>query len=448
MKITRQLRLDALAADGTAPIQLTITWEGNRLRVGTGSVVKPEHWDEKQHQVKVQKGTPHETINPRLNRASEAASDAQAGATRQGRRLPKDELKAAVEAALRLEPVVAPPPPGPEGTASDAVSDFERLQRQWLAETLHRPRSGSGKPMAQTTQAGFEATLQRLLQYAGSRGIALDVERLDLAFYQDFRTYVLDELGQGLNTFGKHITRLKTFLAWVELELDVPVHRHYRKFVAPRKRGRVDALTEPELHLLAGLNFQDAETRERLLALRGLDHAQSNRREDWSAERWIAHVELARDKFLECCYTGLRISDANRAAWQHVRGNLLVLDGTAKNEATVYIPFYDDELFKPVALAARYEHRSPQDLLVPDCYRANEFLRVVQRLAGITRLKLTTKIGRKTFVTLKLYQGVPARLIMQATGHQTEEAFNHYVGVDELRLVEEFMRKSTRRRAA
>jgi hypothetical protein len=31
MKITRQLRLDALAADGTVSIQLTIIWEGNRL---------------------------------------------------------------------------------------------------------------------------------------------------------------------------------------------------------------------------------------------------------------------------------------------------------------------------------------------------------------------------------------------------------------------------------
>lgn len=32
MKITRQLRLDALAADGTAPSYLSSTWEGNRLR--------------------------------------------------------------------------------------------------------------------------------------------------------------------------------------------------------------------------------------------------------------------------------------------------------------------------------------------------------------------------------------------------------------------------------
>jgi hypothetical protein len=39
VKLTRQLRLDALATDDTAPIQLTITWEGNRLRVGTGAVV-------------------------------------------------------------------------------------------------------------------------------------------------------------------------------------------------------------------------------------------------------------------------------------------------------------------------------------------------------------------------------------------------------------------------
>lgn len=41
MKITRQLRLDRLASDGTAQIQLTIAWEGNRLRLGTGAIIKP-----------------------------------------------------------------------------------------------------------------------------------------------------------------------------------------------------------------------------------------------------------------------------------------------------------------------------------------------------------------------------------------------------------------------
>jgi hypothetical protein len=43
VKITRQLRLDRLTADGTAQIQLTIWWKGNRLCLGTGTVVLPEH---------------------------------------------------------------------------------------------------------------------------------------------------------------------------------------------------------------------------------------------------------------------------------------------------------------------------------------------------------------------------------------------------------------------
>jgi integrase len=446
MKITRQLRLAALAADGTAPIQLTITWEGNRLRLGTGAVVRPEHWDAEARQVKAQKGTPHASINPRLNRAHEAAEAALETARKAGRKLPESELRAALEAALTLTPVAVQE--APALTVAQAT-DFGSLYKEWLQEHINKPRGRAGKPLSKTAIAGFSATLERFLKYQQARQTALRVETLNLAFYQDFRTYMVEELEQGINTFGKHISRLKTFLSWVELEKDLPVHRHYRKFSVPNQRGRVDALTEAELHQIADLDFRDASLRAQLSILRvelgrPTGAAQST---EWG-EAWLTHVELARDKFLQCCYTGLRISDANRAAWQHVRGNLLVLDHIAKSDVTAYIPFYDDAVFKPVELAERYEHRYPTDLLVPECYRANEFLKIIGRLVGLTRLNLTTKIGRKTFVTLKLYQGVPARTIMQATGHQTEEAFNAYVGVDELKLVESFMRKSQRRRAA
>lgn len=105
------------------------------------------------------KGTPHAAVNPRLNRASEAAQHALEAAHRAGRKLPKEELKAAVDAALSLAPVVEAAP------APAVVSDFETLQRQWITEQLHKPRSHSGKPLAATTKAGFEATLQRFRQY-------------------------------------------------------------------------------------------------------------------------------------------------------------------------------------------------------------------------------------------------------------------------------------------
>lgn len=445
MKISRELQRDKLNTEGLAPIRLVVSWEGKRLRVGTGCLVNPEHWDAKQQLVQVRPGTQHSSINPVLTGASNAAGDAAEKARKEQRLLPEAELRQAITAAI----APAPAPVAPTVPAVPLATDFESLYRAWMTEQADRPRGSTGRPLAASTRAGFEATLQRFLQYEQVRGVQLRVQDLSLAWYQDFRTYMLDELSQGLNTFGKHIARLKTFLSWAELERDLPVHRHFRKFTVPNKRGRVDALTEHELAQLAALDFHAPALQEQLLTLRTeLGRSTGQYQGETSVGAWIAHVELARDKFLQCCYMGLRISDANRAAWQHVRGNLVVLENTVKTDVTVYVPFYDDDLFKPVALANRYEHRSPYDLLVPECYRCNEFLKVVQRLAGITRLNLTTKIGRKTFVTLKLYQGVPARLIMQATGHQTEEAFNHYVGVDELGLVEEFMRKSTRRRRA
>jgi hypothetical protein len=73
----------------------------------------------------------------------------------------------------------------------------------------------------------------------------------------------------------------------------------------------------------------------------------------------------------------------------------------------------------------------------------DDYLPTVAQLAGLTRIALTSKVGRKTFVTLKLAQGVPRTTVMQATGHRTESSFNRYVGIDEAELVENY-RKTAR----
>ena len=152
---------------------------------------------------------------------------------------------------------------------------------------------------------------------------------------------------------------------------------------------------------------------------------------------FCAEVELARDKFLQCCYTGLSIQDADAVGPDEVRNGIIYLD-RGKWGNPCHIPYFDDALFRPVALTAKYAGRSAQ--LVPACPLVNRHLKLIARLVKLTRLNLTTKIGRKTFVTLKLFQGVPQRMVMMATGHTTEASFNHYVGVDVLKLLEQFRR--------
>jgi len=64
MEVTRQLRKDKLTKKGFAPIQLTICWEGHRVRVSSSQRVRPEHWDEDNHKVQAKAGTNYATITP------------------------------------------------------------------------------------------------------------------------------------------------------------------------------------------------------------------------------------------------------------------------------------------------------------------------------------------------------------------------------------------------
>lgn len=73
----------------------------------------------------------------------------------------------------------------------------------------------------------------------------------------------------------------------------------------------------------------------------------------------------------------------------------------------------------------------------------DDYLSAMAQLASLTRIPITSKVGRKTFATLKLAQGVPRTNIMQTTGHTTERNFNRYVGIDE-ELVENY-RKTARK---
>lgn len=140
-----------------------------------------------------------------------------------------------------------------------------------------------------------------------------------------------------------------------------------------------------------------------------------------------------------CCYTALRIGDMLELRPHEIRGQLIVTDAN-KTDGECYIPFYDDELFRPVELVRKYAGQVPPDRVLPyySDVLINKLLKVVQRLAHFDRFPLTTKIGRKTFATLKVYQGVPTRIVMQATGHRTEASFNRYVGINQEELVSQF----------
>ena len=439
MKIKRYLREEKLTKQGFAPILVSISWAGNRLRVASGEVCRPEHWDAEYQKVKPVKGSYYNQINPKLNSITETA-EAELFAAGQ-----RHELLTPAVLTAALAPVLNPQLVAPAVAAALAVAlgppaglfeEDQGLFAEWMAEQAAKANRNTGQATSKNTIKAYNSTRQRLLAFEQHRGGPLQLANMSLVdFYAPFREYVVEHLGRELNTFGKYIAHLNTFLTWCDTDRELPVHRQYRKFTAPSRYVGVDTLTEEELVSIAGLDFGSTRLRERIFAL--YPDKQNLGIEGKPFVDYYHEVELARDKFLQCCYTGLSIQDADAVGPDDVRNGIIYWERGKWGNAC-HIPYYDDALFKPVALTAKYAGRSAQ--LVPACPLVNRHLKLIARLVKLTRIELTTKIGRKTFVTLKLFQGVPQRIVMMATGHTTEASFNHYVGVDVLKLLEQYKR--------
>jgi hypothetical protein len=88
------------------------------------------------------------------------------------------------------------------------------------------------------------------------------------------------QLKAATSTSPKYIDRLKSLLTWCDPEKDLPVHCHAWRCMTTRKRGRVDALTQDELHRVVELDFRDTDTRKHLLRLCRQVSEQSDRREE------------------------------------------------------------------------------------------------------------------------------------------------------------------------
>ncbi|MGI4865403.1 MAG: hypothetical protein ACRYFZ_15885 [Janthinobacterium lividum] len=466
MEVTRQLRVDRVTKTGLAPIMLTCWWDNQRLRLMPGEKCLPKAWDDKRQLLKTARpNSEEERINLVLERYTQAAEVAHREAQQAGQRLDKDQMAAAIRRhyaeLAKLPPPGAPaelPPipglPAPlEAEAAPGPSAFELTYQQWVSEQSRRANPRSGLRLSKSYLDSLQNTLVVLREYAAYAGQPLTLLGMDRTFYVAFQEHFLGTRNQGINTFGKHVRALKNFLGWAE-DQDLPVNPKYRRFEAPDVYQGADALSQAELLALAATRFDTPQAYAYVKAAFEAQYAPAEagrarkngtRRsqvDDYRIRERLRTLGLARDKLLQCCYFGLRISDANRLAPHNLKGELARVRA-GKTQELCLIPYFDDDVFKPVALVEQYEH-----LRLPTCLpvvtHLSETLPQVAHLSGITRIHLTPKVGRKTFATLKIYQGVPRAQVMLATGHKTETSFNRYLGIDEQELIHSF-RKTARR---
>lgn len=436
MEVTRTLRVDQLAKSGLAQIHLTFCWHNHRLRLGSKQRCAPKDWDARRGRVK--KGyTYAEAINQVLDDYTDAATAAAHEAARDNRALSPDQMRAAIgqhyAALVAARTGVPALPPVPAAAPLGFFAQFER----WIAQERGKVSARTGRPLSKATLWTHGAVRDELAAFAQARRIELTFEGLNQAFYDGLRDYMLGPAGRSPRTFNTYVKRLRSFLFWAEGQ-DLPVPPRFRKVLklAQSYVGK-DALTQAELLRVAALDFTAPDVQDYLAAAFPEPPPRAGRggRGELSSAEHARRCQWTRDTFLLCAYTSLRHGDAQELGWQHVFAEQeLIKKQLNKTTVVGLIPYLDDDVFRPVALLESYRPLGLATCL-PFVRDPWLYLPHITQLARITRLKLGMHVGRKTYATLKVYQGVPKSLVMLATGHQTEAQFNVYLGIDEQELL-------------
>jgi len=224
----------------------------------------------------------------------------------------------------------------------------------------------------------------------------------------DFKKYCQEIKSHQVNTLGRNIGLLKTFLNYC-LKNDFITNSSFKEVAVNREITNQLALSKEEIQQIADL---DLSNRQRL--------------------------ERVRDVFLLGCYTGMRYSDFKRVRASNVTNNLITIREVKDKTKTLEIPMTD----KIRAILNKYNLELP----VISEQKFREYLKEIFKIAGFTSLVvkskkigkivyeeevpmyqlISTHTARRSFITIMLNSGVPAKAIMNITGHKSINNFQLY----------------------
>lgn len=153
-------------------------------------------------------------------------------------------------------------------------------------------------------------------------------------------------------------------------------------------------------------------------------------------------LDLTRDCFLFCCYTGLAYKEMTSLQEKHIvsnfDGKLWIQINRGKTKKNISVPI----LPKALQLIKKYKEQN-ESFILPKIsnQRFNSYLKEIADIVGINK-RLTHHIARKTFAsTVLLYNDVPMEVVSELLGHSSIKITQaHYGKVVQKKVSEEMIK--------
>ena len=321
-------------------------------------------------------------------------------------------------------------------------------------ESGERLKQKSTKMITPGTISSLRGTEAQLKHYQKARHKIIDFDDVTLNFYDDWRKFFLEKKDKNgnprpysLNTIGRHIKNLKTFLfAAEDMKLTTTTDYKSARFSADSVDVENVYITEERLQEMYETDFTDPATVKRLMAL-APSEVERDYLKDQLTRRTPELLNEAKDIFVVGCLTGQRVSDYKRINVDMYRkladGNTYIYLQQDKTGKWIYIPL--DVRVRAILqqYGGKLPHIYDQDL--------NERIKLVGRFlgwrenAGIKELHgsmeipttkafyecIKTHTARRTFATNAHKRNIPFSAIMTITGHSSEKQLRKYLKLDQ-----------------
>lgn len=358
------------AKDGTAPVEVRVMIGRRAYYITTGVDVKKKEWKFGHVENCGDANDKNDKIAAMLHRVDVAVAEC----LKDNKAVTIDDIRAMVKA--------------PDRRFTKRDKDKADMLA-WMEQEVKKLSVGGG------TREHYDVVLRRLAEYGRlTRWEDLSVEAISrwdewLHTVKKHRTAVDEQLGKpveyiGQGTVHNHHKRLKALLNRA-VKFGMITSNPYERLRGDIDRGDVESvefLTDAERDSIEALTLPEGH-----------------------------NIAASRDMFIFQCYTGMAYSDALAFSLDKCRRDGDKWLYSAKRHKTG-VWFYIQVLPKVLAIAEKYGGRLPN--VCNEIY--NRKLKELARMAGITK-NLTTHVGRHTFATWALRNGVPIERVSKMLGH-------------------------------
>jgi len=361
--------------NGLAPIEATITINGERTSFSTGKQVSTVKWDKIKQQVKG-KDEEAKSLNAFLKSVKTKLYDKEADLLNKGFIVTANLLKDAY--FNKIESIK-------EKSLLDVFEEHNMQQEKLL-----------GNGVSKATFWISVYTLRLLKEYMESKYKRGDLylRELNINFIHAFHSFLRMEKGMSQNSSTKHLKLLKKVIN-LAVANSYMTYNPFLAYKVEREPVEIDFLDAEELQKI--VNFDTP----------------------------LPRLERAKDMFLFGCFTGLSYIDIKTLTPEHferdLQGRIWIKKHRVKTGVLARIPLL------PMAKLILEKYKGGNRLLpIQDAADVNKYLKDIAILCGIEK-RITFHTSRHTFAsTVTLANNISLEVVSKMLGHTNTRMTCHY----------------------